>query len=155
MGSICPKKIPPYEAKSVTELADRVVDKFVESKKTGSEDISSLIENSCAEEFWKHWRLKDKDDRGVEVNKKMFLFLVLVSWLEKTKQSRGQTLEILTSIKREIFTDPDMVESTVHFQVNFFYQISELNQNLNYRMFTALSPKFTLAFSPHYLLIME
>ena len=117
MGSICPKKIPPYEAKSVTELADRVVDKFVESKKTGSDDISSLIENSCAEEFWKHWRLKDKDDRGVEVNKKMLLFLVLVSWLEKTKQSRGQTLEILTSIKREIFTDPDMVECSVHFQV--------------------------------------
>ena len=117
MGSICPKKIPPYEAKSVSELADRVVDKFVESKKTGSDDISSLIENSCAEEFWKNWRLKDKDDRGVEVNKKMFLFLVLVSWLEKSKQSRGQTLEILTSIKKEIFTDPDMVECTVHFQV--------------------------------------
>ena len=135
MGSICPKKIPPYEAKSVTELADRVVDKFVESKKTGSEDISSLIENSCAEEFWKHWRLKDKDDRGVEVNKKMFLFLVLVSWLEKTKQSRGQTLEILTSIKREIFTDPDMVESTVHFQVKSILLLLLWKLNLTRRSY--------------------
>lgn len=158
MGSICPKKIPPYEAKSVSELADRVVEKFVDSKKNGSDDISSLIENSCAEEFWKHWRLKDKDDRKVEVNKKMFLFLVLVSWLEKSKQSRGQTLEILTSIKKEIFTDPDMVECTVHFQVWLMLILLKKRNNrsnVNYRMSTAVSQKFTQALSQHCLQKME
>ena len=153
MGSICPKKIPPYEAKSVSELADRVVDKFLETKKTGSEDMCSLIENSCAEEFWKHWRLKDKDDRGVEVNKKMFLYLVLVSWLDKSKQNRGQTLEILTSIKREFFTDPDMVECNVHFQVKLMLNRNPLekgfNPNVLYRMFIVVSQKFTKDFSQH------
>ena len=117
MGSICPKKIPPYEAKNVTELAEKVVDKIIESKKGEFENVISVIETSCAQEFWKHWRMKDKDDKGVEVNKKMFLFLVLVSWLDKMRDNRGQSLEILTSLKREIFTDPDMVECTVHFQV--------------------------------------
>lgn len=116
MGSICPKKIPPYEAKNVTELAEKVVDKIIETKKGEFDNVISVIETSCAQEFWKHWRMKDKDDKGVEVNKKMFLFLVLVSWLDKMRDNRGQSLEILTSLKKEIFTDPDMVECTVHFQ---------------------------------------
>ena len=60
MGSICPKKIPPYEAKSVVELAERVVDKFIDDKKKVSGDARSSIETSCAEEFWKDYRMKVK-----------------------------------------------------------------------------------------------
>ena len=116
MGSICPKKIPPYEAKSVVELAERVVDKFIDDKKKVSGDARSSIETSCAEEFWKDYRMKVKK-KEVEVNRLIFLYLVLVTWLEKVKENRGQVLEILTSIKNEFFTDPDMVECTISFQV--------------------------------------
>ena len=117
MGSICPKKTPPYEARSVSELADRVVEKIIEQKKTDPKEIRNIIETSCAEEFWKHWRMKDKDAKDGEVNKKMFLYLVLVTWLDKSKASRGLTLEILTVVKTEFFTDPDMVECVIPFQV--------------------------------------
>ena len=116
MGSIlsCPKKIPPYEARSVSELAERVVEKIMkESRRSG--DIKTVIETSCAAEFWCWWRMKDKDDRGVEVSRIMFLFLILVTWLEKVK-TRAQTLEVVTLIKQEVFTDPDMVETLVPFQ---------------------------------------
>lgn len=113
MGSICPKKAAPYEARSVSELAERVVDKMLETKKNG--DMTVMIETSCAAEFWSWWRLKDKDDKGVEVSRKIFLFLVLVCWLDKVK-TRGQTLEVLSKIQQEIFTDPDMVECVVPFQ---------------------------------------
>ena len=119
MGSICPKKIPPYEARSVTELAEKVVDKIQENKRTIPKEVKTAIETSCAGEFWAHWRLKDKNEKGVEVNKKMFLYLVLVIWLERSKETRGKLLEILTVIKEEFFIDPDMVECVISFQVNY------------------------------------
>ena len=120
MGSICPKKIPPYEAKNVGELADKVVDKFINEKKKVMGDVKSSIETSCAEEFWRDYRMKVKR-KEVEVNRLIFLYLVLVTWLEKVKENRGQVLEILTMIKNEFFTDPDMVECAISFQVNTEY----------------------------------
>ena len=147
MGSICPKKIPPYEAKNVAELADRVVDKFIDEKKQVSGDVRSSIETSSAEEFWKDYRMKVKK-KEVEVNRLIFLYLVLVTWLEKVKENRGQVLEILTMIKNEFFTDPDMVECAISFQVNTKKLSFQLFQTsiiwYYFRMFTKICTKFTL-----------
>ena len=118
MGNICSKKIPPvYEAKNVSELAQRVVTEKMKHEKPGGGDVRDLVDSSCAGQFWRWWRLAEKDERGVEVSRMTFLYLVLATWLEGTRGvERGLTLEILTHISQTFFTDPDKLECLVPFQ---------------------------------------
>ena len=121
MGNICSKKLPPvYEAKTVSDLAQRVyTEKFKHEKIGGGDviDVRALVDSSCAGQFWRWWRLGEKDERGVEVSRITFLFLVTSTWLEGSRGSeRGLTLEILTHISQMFFTDPDKLECLVPFQ---------------------------------------
>ena len=119
MGNICSKKIPPvYEAKTVSDLAQRVyTEKFKHEKVGDVRDVRALVDSSCAGQFWRWWRLGEKDERGVEVSRMTFLYLVISTWLEGSRTSdRGLTLEILTHISQTFFTDPDKLECLVPFQ---------------------------------------
>ena len=47
MGNICLKKVPAaYEARSVVDLAFKVVEKLKDEKRVG--DLEKIIEESCA-----------------------------------------------------------------------------------------------------------
>ena len=118
MGNICSKKIPPvYEAKTVSDLAQRVYTEKLKHEKVVGGDVKDLVDSSCAGQFWRWWRLAEKDDRGVEVSRMTFLFLVSSSWLEGSRGGdRGLALEILTIISQTFFTDPDKLECVVPFQ---------------------------------------
>jgi len=108
MGNICLKKVPAaYEARSVADLALRVVDKLKDEKRVG--DLEKIIEESCANEFWNWWRMADLD------NKILFEFLVLATWLQGAEE-RGLVMDILVNIKDKFFNDTDKVESVVPFQ---------------------------------------
>ena len=51
MGNICLKKVPAaYEARSVADLAFRVVDKLKDEKRVG--DLEKIIEESCASKLF-------------------------------------------------------------------------------------------------------
>ena len=120
MGNICSKKLPPvYEAKTVSDLAQRVYTEKLKHEKVVGGDVSlrDLVDSSCAGQFWRWWRLAEKDERGVEVSRMTFLFLVTSTWLEASRGSdRGLVLEILTHLSQTFFTDPDKLESVVPFQ---------------------------------------
>eukprot|EP00092_Neocalanus_flemingeri_P105850 GFUD01135743.1.p1 GENE.GFUD01135743.1~~GFUD01135743.1.p1 ORF type:complete len:174 (+),score=40.26 GFUD01135743.1:124-645(+) len=108
MGNICLKKVPAaYEARSVADLAFRVVEKLKDEKRIG--DLEKIIEESCANEFWNWWRMSDMD------NKILFEYLVLATWLQGAEE-RGLVMDILVNLRDKFFNDPDKVESVVPFQ---------------------------------------
>ena len=117
MGNICSKTAsPPYQAKTLTELVHRIyVEKLKHEKKVG--DMAGLVDSSCAQQLWRWWRLSEKDDRGVEVNRITFLYLLTTTWLAETRgQDRQLTLDILGLIRTTFFTDPDQLDCVVPFQ---------------------------------------
>lgn len=108
MGNVCLKKVPAaFEARSVADLAYKVVEKLKDDNKVG--DLDKVIEESCAYEFWRWWRMADLD------NKVLFEYLVLAIWLQEAKE-RGLVMDILVNIQNKFFNDPDKVESVVPFQ---------------------------------------
>ena len=117
MGNICSKTAsPPYQAKTLTELVHRIyLEKLKHEKKVG--DLAGLVDSSCAQQLWRWWRLSEKDDRGVEVNRITFLYLLTTTWLAETRgQDRQLTLHILSLIRTTFFTDPDQLDCVVPFQ---------------------------------------
>ena len=117
MGNICSKTAsPPYQAKTLTELVHRIyLEKLKHEKKVG--DLAGLVDSSCAQQLWRWWRLSEKDDRGVEVNRVTFLYLLTTTWLVETRgQDRQLTLHILSLIRTTFFTDPDQLDCVVPFQ---------------------------------------
>ena len=125
MGNLCLHTVPVYEARTVAELASRVVEKQGKEPKVG--DLEKLLGSSCAsklhiltqattsydfcisDEFWLWWRMTDKE------NRLLFQFLVLTAWLQRA-ENRGLELDLLVQIRDRFFSDPDKVESAVPFQ---------------------------------------
>jgi len=107
MGNLCTRPLPDYEARSVGELAARLVCGLGDRTRVG--DLEKIIEDSCAREFWFWWRMSDVD------NKALFQYLVLSTWLDKA-ETRGLELDILVQIRDRWFSDPDCVESGIPFQ---------------------------------------
>ena len=117
MGNICSKTISQvHQAKTVTELAQKVhAEKLRREKEIV--DIRAAIDSSCAGQLWRWWRLSEKDERGVEVSRMAFLYLVTSTWLAEARgRDRGLPLDILSLPRRTFFTDPDQLDCVVPFQ---------------------------------------